>query len=116
MPLSPAKTESSLGSQPGATLQVQSGDGAADPNAMPTTMGVEDSIPGRDPETPTRSFDAIGSSLRGAQQNVSRWARATLDEIGTFADERPIHFAAIVAGSAFAIGVALRIWRFAHDE
>jgi len=57
----------------------------------------------------------VEDSIRAVQRNVTHSTRSLLESIGRFADERPLHFVAAVAGVAFAAGVAFRIWR-SRDE
>ena len=57
------------------------------------------------------SVAAAERSLRDVQQKLSRTATSAVDTVRTFAHERPLHLIAIVAGTSFVAGVALRIWR-----
>lgn len=57
------------------------------------------------------SVAAVERSLRDAQQKLSQTATSAVDTVRTFANERPLHLIAIVAGASFVAGVALRIWR-----
>ena len=115
MQLSEANTEPTVAEQPGTIPGIRPGDGAADLNAIPPEIKAEKARR-ISPEAAGETLDAINQSIQGARQKVSHWAQQTFDGIVTFADERPVHFAAIVAGTAFAIGVTLRIWRSAHYE
>jgi ElaB/YqjD/DUF883 family membrane-anchored ribosome-binding protein len=57
------------------------------------------------------SVRATQRSLRDAQQKLSRTATSAVNTVRTFANERPLHLIAVVAGASFVAGVALRIWR-----
>ena len=54
---------------------------------------------------------AAQRSLRDVQQKLTRTATSVVDTVRTFANERPLHLIAIVAGASLMAGVALRIWR-----
>lgn len=54
---------------------------------------------------------AAERSFRDVQQKVSRTPASVVNAVRTFANERPLHLIAIVAGASFVAGVGLRIWR-----
>lgn len=54
-------------------------------------------------------------SFRIAQRKVSRTASSLIENVRRFANERPLHFVAAVAGIAFIAGVALRLWRSSYE-
>jgi hypothetical protein len=54
---------------------------------------------------------AVEPSLGDVQQKLTRTATSVVETVRTFANERPLHLIAIVAGASFVGGVALRIWR-----
>lgn len=51
-----------------------------------------------------RSFDA-------SRQEISHALDNSFARVRKFAEDRPLHLLAIIAGTAFAAGMALRIWR-----
>ena len=51
-----------------------------------------------------RSFRATRGKISGAATSLARSVRR-------LADERPLHFVAVVAGIAFGAGAVLRVWR-----
>jgi ElaB/YqjD/DUF883 family membrane-anchored ribosome-binding protein len=57
------------------------------------------------------SLSAAEQSLRATQRKISGAATTVNHSARRFADERPLHFVGVVAGSAVVAGVALRIWR-----
>ena len=57
------------------------------------------------------SMFAVERSFRDVQQKLSRTATSAVNTVRTFANERPLHLIAIVAGASFVAGVALRISR-----
>ncbi len=57
---------------------------------------------------------AAEDSWRAVQQRISHGRKTAARDIRAFADQRPLHFLTIVACGAFAVGVALRIWRSTH--
>jgi ElaB/YqjD/DUF883 family membrane-anchored ribosome-binding protein len=57
------------------------------------------------------SLAAAETSMRAAHRKVTEAATSLTRKARHFADERPLHFVGLVAGVAFAAGVALRIWR-----
>jgi ElaB/YqjD/DUF883 family membrane-anchored ribosome-binding protein len=54
-----------------------------------------------------RAQDAV----RRARIQLADTARTAIERIRRAAHERPLHFVAGIAGAAFVLGVALRIWR-----
>jgi ElaB/YqjD/DUF883 family membrane-anchored ribosome-binding protein len=57
------------------------------------------------------SLSAVERSFRATQRRISSAAASLGRSTRRFADERPLQFVGVVAGVAFIIGVALRIWR-----
>jgi ElaB/YqjD/DUF883 family membrane-anchored ribosome-binding protein len=61
------------------------------------------------------SVVAAERSVRDVRRKVSRVTPSVVNAVRAFANERPLHAIAIVAGAFFAAGVALRIWRSKRD-
>src|SRR5579871_4431298 len=57
------------------------------------------------------SLSAAERSFRATRRKISDTATSMTNSVRRFADERPLHLVGIVAGIAFATGVALRVWR-----
>jgi len=81
------------------------------PNTASQTLPAEEAGAAEAKELYRHSRVAVERSLRDAQQKLSRTATSVVDTVRTFANERPLHLIAIVAGASFVAGVALRIWR-----
>jgi ElaB/YqjD/DUF883 family membrane-anchored ribosome-binding protein len=67
-------------------------------------------------ETWQTGITAAEDSLQRARHEVSRRANTAMNAVRRFADEQPLRFVAIVAGAAFLVGVALRVWRSSRYE
>jgi len=55
-------------------------------------------------------------AFRRASRQFAGTARSSIKRIRRAAYERPFHLVAGIAGAAFVLGVALRIWRSKHHE
>ena len=90
-------------------------------NEMLTWPGREEAVSPSKPaekikEAYQSAYVVAEHSLRVTQRKLSDTTGSIIRSVRRFADERPLRLVAIVAGVAFATGVALRIWRSSSYE
>jgi hypothetical protein len=86
----------------------------------PAAEGLTAEVPSKGTAAKTKELVETGSasdehSFRLAQRNAPRTASSLIENLRKFADERPLHFVAAIAGVAFVAGVVLRIWRSSYE-
>ncbi len=93
----------------------------ADEAGTSPQMLAEPEVDARDRIQKTREAVESGmasarESLHSAQRKLSDSTATAMRRFHEFAEERPLHLLAIVAGAAFVAGVVLRAWRSSRYE
>src|SRR5579885_3000877 len=88
----------------------------ADATGISPQLPGEPEVDARDPVQKAREAVESGmasarESLHSAQRKLSDSTATAMRRFHEFAEERPLHLLAIVAGAAFVAGVVLRAWR-----
>jgi hypothetical protein len=58
-----------------------------------------------------QSFSAVAEACGAVAQNSIAWGRGLGRRVKRVKNEKPLQFLALIAGAAFALGVAARFWR-----